>query len=158
MDEKQFVKAITRMFNKKGVISVVGDIVMDGFILYKGDLSKDVFYRLRLEANQQTEMDVNTPQTLFDKSVDFINVDLFLKYTLDQVGNGVDVWTVGEDPSAHSPYIAFDKKFRQLFQNGWAIKLDYKDENLLSGMAHLKTEFGEIMVMPFKLDEERILR
>lgn len=160
MNEKEFAKAITRMFDKKSVLRNVEDVVSDGFILYKGELNQDIFYRLRLEASDQIEMNISTPQTMFDDvhTEKFIEVDMNLKYTVISVGNDIDVYSIGLKEDLNPPYIAFPKKYRALFSNGFKLKVEYKEEPLLKSKVYVLTDFGEVIAMPINLNEEQIYR
>lgn len=158
MNEKEFAKKVTRMFDKKSVLRNINDIVSDGYILYRGELVKDIFYRLRLEATDQMEMDISKPENLFADTENFTEVDMTLKYTVLSLGNEVDVYAIGLKEDAHPPYIAFPKKYRPLFIEGFTIKTKYNDEELLKYKVLVVTEFGEVIAMPMNLNEEYIYR
>jgi len=158
MDEKKFAKLVTKLFNKKSPLRKVENILTDGFMLYRGELDKDVFYRLRLEVIDQLEMDLEKPESLFADVEDFPTVDMRLVYSLPNRAEEIDVWELG-DREGRKPYIAFNKKYRPLFAQGFETKMKYiDDESLSTSKVYLKTPFGEVIVMPMKLESESIYR
>ena len=96
IEAKQFVRTITRMFNKKAMILNQRDIVSDGVLLYKGDYKDDIFYRLRLEADDQRGLfpDESSFEEKFKKEINGISVSFRYVYTYKKLQTECDVFEV----------------------------------------------------------------
>ncbi len=157
--EKKFAKAITKTFNKKSVLRNTKGIVADGFVLYRGDLWKDIFYRLRLEMDGQMELMKEVLEGVFTKSEAFEFVELDLLYTLPE---GTDVYEVERENTPKKEYIAFDEKYRSLLRSlSFEYSLNAANPNkemlytLVSGV-QIETPFGEVFVMPKKIELDKL--
>lgn len=162
MDERKFVKSITRMFDKKSVLRNVDEYVTDGYIMYKGDLVQDIFYRLRLEAIDQTQMELGTPQDYFEAAKEYTQIDIALLYTvISGSGEEFDVFEVGNETK--KPHIALRKKYRKLFSSmNSTYKTNYEPYTpefpLLKSPVYILTEFGQMIIQPASLPDEKIFR
>lgn len=162
MDEKKFTKMITRMFDKQSILKDLDTVVTDGFLLYRGELKNDIFYRLRLEATGQTELLPQSIESIFGGMEDYEEVDLNLLYTVPGYPKETDVYAVGiKDPK---PYIGFSIKYRKLFTEledavykTKFIEVKNMDKPTLLYSVHIECQFGEIIAMPKRLDEQYIL-
>lgn len=164
MDEKKFARLITKLFDKKTPIKKIENIITDGYILYRGELELDVFYRLRLEATGQLELDLEKSDSLFAGVENAPETELHLLYNLPW-GDKRDVYAVGSSDNGRRPYISFNQKYRPLFEQGWELRMNqnFIDSegnwmNAITNAVYLKTEFGDIIVMPMRLDDEFIYR
>lgn len=156
MEDKKFVRMITKMFDKDSQIKDTEEIVSDGYILYKGEFKKDIFYRLRLESNGQMELIPEKISDLFETTKDYVEVDLKLKYTLPFTN--IDVFEVGNETT--KPYMGFHKRFRSIFELGGATiyKTKYTNVQAIKSSLLIESEFGQILLMPMSLSDEHILR
>lgn len=160
MDKKQFTRMLTRMFSRSNMLRNISNAVSDGFIIYRGELRDDIFYRLRLEANGQQEMFEKDTNPFFDEAAASTDVDLKLVYTLP---NSVDVFEVGNE--IKKPYIAFSSRFRRLFQglDQATYRMKYTSEAeletpSLQSPVLIMHEHGDVIVMPMILGIEEIYR
>lgn len=158
MKEKDFARLITKMFDKKNVLRNVEEYVTDGNLIYKGDLNKDIFYRLRLEASTQLEMELSTPQNLFNNVENFKSVHFKLLYSLDRGPIEADVFKLEFANDDYSPYVSFNRKYRRLFDSNFEIFAARTGEEIYKEKIHLMTDFGELIVMPLNIDNEELYK
>lgn len=158
MKEKDFAKMVTRMIDKKNVLRNVEDYVTDGNLIYKGDLNKDIFYRLRLEASNQLEMDLSAPQNIFNGVESFKSVHFKLLYTLDRGPLEADVFRIEFVDDSYSPFISFNRKYRRLFDSNFEIFAPKTGEEISKEKVHLMTDFGELIVMPLNITSEELYK
>lgn len=158
MKEKDFARLITKMFDKKNVLRNVEEYVTDGNLIYKGDLNKDIFYRLRLEASTQLEMELSTPQNLFNNVENFKSVHFKLLYSLSREPIEADVFKIEFADDSYSPYVSFNRKYRRLFDSNFELFGARTGEEIYKEKVHLMTDFGELIVMPLNIESEELYR
>lgn len=158
MKEKDFARLITKMFDKKNVLRNVEEYVTDGNLIYKGDLNKDIFYRLRLEASTQLEMELSKPQNLFNNVENFKSVHFKLLYSLSRGPIEADVFKIEFADDSYSPYVSFNRKYRRLFDSNFELFGARTGEEIYKEKVHLMTDFGELIVMPLNIDNEELYK